>query len=138
MLARSSRTVSSILCSFSAPDLLLERLRTRSLSSSASPTPFSHFPISSSQYSTFRLQSSSSNNNSRIISLSIRSRESSLLLLLFSMTMDMIRRASNGGSNNNSSNSPVRVSPYGAAERKKPFLIGVAGGTASGKVNKCF
>lgn len=47
-------------------------------------------------------------------------------------TMDMIRRASQ---TNNGNGSPMRVSPS-AAEMKKPFLIGVAGGTASGKVRE--
>ena len=46
-------------------------------------------------------------------------------------TMEMIRRASQQHNNG----SPARVSPSGA-ERKRPFLIGVAGGTASGKVRK--
>jgi len=50
----------------------------------------------------------------------------------------MDRRSSNASNGN----SPVRVSPSSSmgglinGERKKPFLIGVAGGTASGKVKK--
>jgi hypothetical protein len=50
----------------------------------------------------------------------------------------MDRRANN----NSSGNSPLRMSPSSSVaglingERKKPFLIGVAGGTASGKVEQ--
>ena len=47
----------------------------------------------------------------------------------------LVRRPSHAGS------SPLRASPNGSAaalggDEKKPFLIGVAGGTASGKVMK--
>ena len=54
----------------------------------------------------------------------------------FLFAKNMERRSSN----NSSGNSPLRMSPSSSVaglingERKKPFLIGVAGGTASGKV----
>ncbi len=56
----------------------------------------------------------------------------------FLIGSNMDRRANN----NSSGNSPLRMSPSSSVaglingERKKPFLIGVAGGTASGKVEQ--